>query len=56
MPDLVPLQQAAGEFGLNPATLHPYIEAGKQRWQQRGCKLVPVAATRFRSLPYEIGL
>lgn len=35
MPDLVPLQQAAGEFGLNPATLHRYIKKGKlKRWRR----------------------
>jgi DNA-binding transcriptional MerR regulator len=35
VPDLAPLQQAAAEFGLNPATLHRYIKKGKlQRWRR----------------------
>jgi len=29
MPDLVPLQQAAGEFGVNPASLYRYLKRGK---------------------------
>lgn len=35
MPDLVPLQQAAGEFGVNPASLYRYLKAGKlKRWRR----------------------
>lgn len=29
MPDLIPLQQAAQEFGVDPATLHRYLKAGR---------------------------
>ena len=35
MPDLVPLQQAAGEFGVNPASLYRYLKRGKlKRWRR----------------------
>ena len=35
MPDLAPLQDAAAEFGKNPATLHRYIKKGElQRYRR----------------------
>jgi predicted site-specific integrase-resolvase len=29
VPDLIPLQQAAQEFGVDPATLYRYLKAGR---------------------------
>jgi hypothetical protein len=51
MPDLVPLQQAAGEFGVNPATLHRYIKKGKlKRWRREMDKRTYVDRDELRRL------